>query len=92
MMTCYMCGEECEVYRKALVDSKDDTDRYLVVNSCKRGCPNWYDRDSACYEPEGIVNERLCDDRSLGVRDVSVLCVSDIEIGGINGRDGFQDS
>lgn len=53
MMTCYMCGQECEIYRKALRQSKDDIDRYLVVNSCKRGCPNWYDRDSACYEPKG---------------------------------------
>ena len=52
MMTCYMCGEECELYRKALSESIDDTDRYLVVNSCKHGCPKGYDKDSACYEPK----------------------------------------
>lgn len=49
-MTCRMCEHKpCEVYRKAYLNAKDETDDYLIDNSCKHGCPQGYDKDSACY-------------------------------------------
>lgn len=48
-MTCYNCGSKCDLYRQARNGAKDATDLYLVVFSCKVGCPMGYDSYSACY-------------------------------------------
>jgi hypothetical protein len=51
-MTCHDCGSKCDLYRRARDGAKDATDLYLVVHSCKNGCPKGYDNESACYEPK----------------------------------------
>ena len=47
--SCYTCGEECELFKKALSEAKDETDVYLIHNSVKHGCPKKLDEDNPCY-------------------------------------------
>ena len=51
-MTCYDCDSKCDLYRQARDGAKDGIDLYLVVHSCKKGCPLKYDSYSACYPME----------------------------------------
>jgi len=45
--SCYSCGNECELYKKALAEAKDEIDVYLVRHSVKEGCP--YEEYNPCY-------------------------------------------
>ena len=49
VMTCYDCDRKCDLYRNARDNAHDQNDLYLVVNSCKEGCPEKYDSYSPCY-------------------------------------------
>ena len=47
--SCFTCGKECELFKKALAESKDETDVYLVNHSVKHGCAEGLDKDNPCY-------------------------------------------